>query len=317
MYNNNNETELQNDWLAFTIDSIANYPHSTIDELILDLNVMPKINFDKAFYIDGKLFKDKLPHVWLENTEIKDDIIAKYEDGSEIKLNHLTTDEEGSAIFINEFMFTDDHIQNEKLNQNFKLVCNNISTHRFLQISDFKKMENEIIENLLPKRDGIGQINDTENNYLKGLEYFCTKENTAALLPYQNVLNNIFINQREIMNYNSNGEYKPLHIGNILIHYISTKGQLSKKEFEDCVFSLLQNETADQVNIKKSATELGYLLQDFGYLDYFPEKSMYSINKPHLVVIPSERGTTFKLFGAIDYELMKRILNYCRQCQIL
>lgn len=312
LYNNNKETQLHSEWLAFTIDTIANYPHSTIQELILDLNEIPKINFDKSFYIDGKLFKDKLPRVWLENTENHNDIIAKYEDGSEVKLNHLSIEEEGVRVLINEFSFTNDHISNQKLNQKFKLVCNDISTHRFLLITDFKKMENDQIENLLLKRDGNGQIIEAENNYLKGLEYFFTKEYTADLIPLQNLLNEVFINNLERLNYNKNGIYDPLNPGNILIHYISTKGQLSKKEFEDCVFSL-QNTTSDQINIKRSATELGYLLQEFGYLDYFPEKSIYSINKPHLVVIPCERGTTFKLLGAIDSDLMKGILNYCRQ----
>lgn len=310
---NNSETQLPSDWLAFTIDRIGNYPHSTIEELILDLNGTPKINFDKSFYIDGKLFKEKLPHVWLENAEINSDIIAKYEDGSEIRLNPLTIENEGIPIFINEFVFTNDHIINQKINQKFKLVYNDISTHRFLQITNFHKMENEQIENLLLKRDGIGQITDAENNYLKGLEYFYTKEKIASLTPYQNLLDDVFINKLERLTYNGNGIYDPLNSGNILIHYISTKGQVTKKEFEDCVFSLLQNTIFDEINIKKSATQIGYLLQDFGYLDYFPEKSIYTINKPHCVIIPSERGTTFKLLGAIDQDLVRGILNYCRQ----
>jgi hypothetical protein len=310
---NNSETQLENGWIAFTIDAISNHPHTTIEELIIDLNESPKIVFDKSFYIDGKLFKDKLPIVWLENTEKADDIIAKYEDGSEVRLNHHTTQYEGVTSFVNKFSFTNDHVNKIRLNQKFKLVCDDISTHRFLVITDFKKIENGTIENLLLKRDEIGQMTDAEENYFRGLEFFFKKEDTAVLILYQKLLNDLFINQHEKLSYNNNGVYDPLHLGNILLHYISTKGQLTKKEFEDCIFSLLRDTTAAQTCMKKSATQLGYLLQDFGYLDYFPEKSHYTINKPHLVVIPRQRGTTFKLIGAIDENLMKRILAYCRQ----
>ena len=56
-------------------------------------------------------------------------------------------------------------------------------------------------------------------------------------------------------------------MGNILIHYVSTKGYLSKREFNDVVFLLLENGENTQVNIKKIAVQLSYLLQELGYVD--------------------------------------------------
>lgn len=313
IYDDNAKTNLPNEWMAFTIESITDYPHFTIQELIPDPELKPKINFDKSFYMDGKLFKDKLPVVWLENTEAIGDIIAKYEDGTEIPLEQNTTVEEGLTSLFNEFSFTNEHTIAQNLNKQFKLVCGDISILRFLMITDFHKKNNEEIEKLLPKRDGIGQITDVAENYLKGLEHFYSLQKTHELMPFQNLLNDIFINQQDKINYNTNDEYDPIHKGNILIHYISSKGQLSKKEFEDCVFSLLGNANSDINETKNPATQLGYLLQDLCYVDYNPEKSIFIINKPNLVVIPTLRGTTFKLIGAIDFNLIKDILNYCRQ----
>jgi len=313
LYNNNALTNLPNGWLALTVEAITDCPHLTIQELIPDPELKPKINFDKSFYVDGKLFKDKLPIVWLENTETISNIIAKYEDGTEIPLEYNILVEEGVTCIINEFIFTNEHINTQNLNKYFKLVCGDISTLRFLEITDFHKKNNEEIERLLPKRDGIGQITDNDENYLKGLEHFYSLQRTRDLMPYQNLLNDIFINQQDRLNYYSNDEYNPIHKGNILIHYIASKGQLSKKEFEDCVFSLLGNTNSVSYETKNPATQLGYLLQDLCYVDYNPEKIIFIINKPHLIIIPTVSGTTFKLIGAIDLNLIKGILTYCRQ----
>lgn len=313
LFDDNAKTDLPNEWFAFTIESITDYPHLSIQELIPDPAVKPKINFDKSFYIDGKLFKDKLPVVWLENTETIGVIVAKYEDGTEIPLEHYTEIDEGVTRNYNQYIFTNEHINTHNLNKYFKLVCGDVSTLRFLEISDFHKKNNEEIERLLPKRDGIGQITDIDENYLKGLEHFYSLQKTRDLVPYQNLLNDIFINQQDRFNYNSNDEYNSKHEGNILIHYIASKGQLSKKEFEDCVFSLLGNTNFISNETTNPAIQLGYLLQDLCYVDYNPEKSIFIINKPHLVITPTISGTTFKLIGAIDFNFIKAILIYCRQ----
>lgn len=309
LLDNNNQTQLPNDWIALTIDSITKWPHSTIQELIPDREQKPKINFDKSFYIEGKLFKDMLPTVWLENTEIQDDIIAKYEDGSEIKLDHLNMGEEG----INQFSFTSDHINREKLNQPFKLVCKDISTQRFLKITSFLKRSNSEIEILLPKRDVIGQLTLSVDNYFKGIEHFFSPDIINKSLPFQNQLNTVFHNQQEKEGYLQNNEYDTRQLGNLLIHYISSKGQLGKQEFNDAVFSLLKNDQIHSEDIKKAAVRLGYLLQEQGYVDYDYDKSKFYINKPHLIVIPVAAGSKFNLIGARDAGMIKDIINYCKQ----
>jgi len=312
LFENNTQTQLSNDLLSFTIESVTNCPHPTIQELIPELEQKPKINFDKSFYIDGNLFKDKLPTVWIENTEIIDDkVIAKYEDGSEIPLNHLTQDEEGVESFINQFTFTDEHKSSGKLNQQFKLVCNNISSHRFLQITAFNKKNNTEIETLLPKRDVIGQLTTSDENYFKGVEHFFSQNKIANTIPFQNQLNNLFINHKNNENYRQNSKYNSQQLGNILIHYISTKGQLTKREFNDVVFLLLENGENTQENIKKIAVRLSYLLQELGYVEYDSNKSTFYINKPHLLVVPSENGTKFNLIGARDTNMIDAIIKYC------
>ena len=313
LFDNNTQTQLPNDLLSFTIESVTNCPHPTIQELIPELEQKPKINFDKSFYIDGQLFKDKLPTVWLENTELIDKVIAQYEDGSEIRLNHLTQDEEGVVSFINQFTFTDEHKSSNKLNQQFKLVCNNISSHRFLQITDFNKKNNTEIETLLSKRDAIGQLTSSDENYFKGIEHFFSQNKIAATIPFQNQLNNLFINHQNNENYRQNSQYNSQQLGNILIHYISTKGQLSKREFNDVVFLLLENGENTQENIKKIAIRLSYLLQELGYVEYDSDKSTFYINKPHLLVVPSENGTKFNLIGARDTNMISAIINYCKK----
>lgn len=313
LYNNNINTQLPNGWLALTIEHIANFPHPTIQELIPELGQTPKINFDKSFYIDGKIFKDKLPKIWLENIEILDDIIAKYEDGSEIKLNHLTQNEEGITKLINQFTFTDEHKSRLKLNQQFKLICKDISTHRFLHISDFKRKNNEEIEFLLPKKDVIGQLTMSDENYFKGIEHYFSDQRIRECIPYQNQLNGIFIKQQNNNQYRQNSEYNAQHLGNLLIHFISAKGQLDKNEFNNAVFSLLENIENSQENIKKIAVRLSYLLQGLAYVDYDSSKSSFYINKPHLVSIPVATGAKFNLIGARDPNMIAEIINYCKK----
>lgn len=317
LFDNNIQTQFPNDLLSFTIESVTNCPHPTIEELIPELEQKPKINFDKSFYINGKLFKDKLPTVWLENTEIIDKVIAQYEDGSEIPLNHFTQNEEGVISFINQFTFTDEHKSIGKLNQQFKLVCNNISSHRFLQITDFEKINNTAIETLLPKRDVIGQLTTANENYFKGIEHFFSQNKIVDTIPFQNQLNNLFINHQNNENYRQNSEYNSQQLGNILIHYISTKGQLSIREFNDVVFLLLENDENKQKNLKKIAIRLSYLLQELGYVEYDSDKSTFYINKPHLLVVPSEYGTKFNLIGARDTNMIKSIINYCKKYTFL
>lgn len=313
LFDNNTRKQLPIDFLCFTIESITEHPHPTIQELIPDSELKPKINFDKSFYIDGKLFKDKLPIVWLENSEIIDNVIAQYEDGSEILLKHLTQYEDGAASFINQFTFTDQHKSISKLNQQFKLVCNNITSHRFLQITDFKKKNNTEIETLLPKRDLIGQLTTSDENYFKGIEHFFSQKKIADTIPFQNQLNDLFINHQNNENYRQNSQYNSQHLGNILIHYISTKGYLSKREFNDVVFLLLENGENTQVNIKKIAVQLSYLLQELGYVEYDSDKSTFYINKPHLLVVPSKNGTKFNLVGARDTNMINAIISYCKK----
>ena len=139
LYENNSKTHLPSGWLALTIESITKCPHPTIQELIPEPEQNPKINFDKSFYIDGKLFKDKLPNVWFENVEILDIIMAKYEDGSEIPLIQHTLEENGMNQSINLYSFTKEHISSDKLNQPFKLESSGVSFHRVLQIVEFSR----------------------------------------------------------------------------------------------------------------------------------------------------------------------------------
>ena len=317
LFDTNKQTQLQDDFLSFTIDSITNSPHPTIQELIPEIEQKPKINFDKSFYIDGTLFKDKLPFVWLENTEVVDNIFAEYEDGSNIPLNHSQHIEEGSKIFYNQYNFTDAHTNSNKIDLKFKLVCGNISSHRFLHITDFKKINNAEIEILLPKRDVIGQLISNDENYFKGIEHFFSQNNIIASIPFQNQLNNLFSNQNNDQKYRQNDDYSPQQLGNILIHYISTKGQLSKKEFNDVVYLLLDKGVNTQENIKKEAIQLSYLLQEIGHVEYDSDKSTFCINKPHLVIVPSQSGIKLNLIGARDTIMIKKIIEFCKKNQFV
>jgi hypothetical protein len=313
LYDNNERTQIPADWLALIVESITNYPHPTIQELIPDREQKAKINFDKSFYFDGTLFKDRLPTVWLENTETNGDVTAKYEDGSELMLFHTTNDEDGIITYINQYSFTEEHIKYSKLNLEFKLVCNNISYHRFLRITDFIKRTNIEIENLLPRRDAIGQLTLMDKNYFKGIEHYFSESKIVEIIPFQNQLNNIFINNKNNEKYRQNSEYNSTQLGNILIHYISTKGAVNKREFNDLVFSLLKSRKGIQENIKIIAIRLSYLLQELGFIDYDSVKSMFYINKPHLVIIPTQLGVKFNLIGSRDASMINAIINYCRK----
>jgi hypothetical protein len=311
IYDNNTKTELPSDWLALTIETITNHPHSIVPELIPLSDLLPKINYDKSFYYDGKLFKDKLPIVWLENTEIIEPIFAMYEDGTRIPLKQISHVNGAEIEVLNQFIFTDEHLKSDKLNRQFKLVCKDILSHRFLQITDFNKKCNSEIEDLLPKRDFFGQITFSDINYFKGIEPFFEKEFIQRILPYQKPLTDTFINNNIYDKSQGDYQYDTLHIGNILLHYLSTKGRVSKIEFNNAVYSLLEKIGKSEYDIKKIAVRLSFMLQEQGYVDYDSSNSSFCINKPHLVVIPTNVGAKFKLIGARDKLLVTSILDIC------
>ncbi|MEZ4906255.1 MAG: hypothetical protein R2771_01070 [Saprospiraceae bacterium] len=129
---NNQKTGLPNDWLAFTVDTITKFPHSEIKYLAPDTGNKPKIDFDRSFYDNGSFFIDKLPAVWIENTDDYNEIIAVYDDKTEIPLSRKY-EEQGF------FIFTDEHKKRKELK--FKLVSGEIESQRFYQIVDFKKKQ--------------------------------------------------------------------------------------------------------------------------------------------------------------------------------
>ena len=66
-------------------------------------------------------------------------------------------------------------------------------------------------------------------------------------------------------------------------------------------------------DIRKIAIRLSYQLQEQGYIEYDSSKSIFCINKPHLVIIPTKKGAKYKLIGARDTIFIKSILEYCRR----
>jgi len=316
----NERTKIDNQWLALWIDEITKFPHPEIIELQVQQEDKPKINFNKELYFGGLFFKDKLPNVWIENTENRNPVFAIFED-EEIKLNQkfeTEIDEDGKVVGhpINLYNFTDNHLK--KLNQPFKLKCGEIETQRFLTIADFKKVENTIIDNILPKRNSIGQITNNSIDYSKGIEHFFTNDKINLIKIYQNLLDNQYSGFRNntSTSYPSVGEhYNPQHLGNILINYISSKGRLTKFDFELIITNLLAS-SKEKDEIRRIANIIRYQLQDIGFIDYNMNTSSLIVNKPHLVIKPTRIGTTTILTGARDNNFIKEIIDYANSNSI-
>jgi len=308
LLDNNEKTGLPNGWLAFTVDTITKYPHPEIKDLAPDTGNKPKINFDRSFYDKGSFFNDKLPSVWIENTDDYDEISALYDDNTEIPLLRKYEDQ-------GFFIFADEHKKRKGLK--FKLVSGGIESQRFYQIIDFKKKTNDKIESLLPVRNETGKIiYSIPENFLEGIEPFFSKSKINEIKQLQNPLPNtdIFIKNENANNFNSQTEYNTFHRGNILINYLSTKGKISKHDFDNAVFSLLGNN--EEEDIQKKANYLRYSLQDAGFIDYDIQNGKITVNKPHLIVKPSEKGIITFLTGARDNEFIGKVLHYCEQNNI-
>lgn len=320
LYKDSSKTLLNEGWLAFFVENITKFPHQSQPEFIPTIEENPKINFDKEFYANGLIFKDILPSVWIENYENYEPITAIYEDGSEIILTQdfiIEKDEDGNEFeaLINKHSFTAEHI--EKNDQAFKLNCSEINSLRFLKIVDFKKLANDIIESNLPKRNSIGQIENIEKDYTKGLEHFFSDEKVQYIKIRQEPIKgtDIFKNNIDNKNYKKGLIYDNYYLGNILLNYISTKGKLSKSEFDQAIFKLLEKSTDNQ-DIKKKANALRFQLQDSGYVDYNGNTSCICANKPHLVIKPTDLGTTAILVGARDNIIVGKIIQYCEDNSI-
>ncbi len=309
LLDDNQKTGLPNGWLAFTVDTITKFPHPEIKDLTLDTDNKPKINFNRSFYDNGNFFIDKLPFVWIENTDDYDDIIAVYDDRTEIPLSKKYEDQ-------GFYFFTDEHIKRKGIK--FKLVSGKIESQRFYQLIDFKKKTNVEIESLLPVRNETGKIiYSNPENYLKGIEPFFDNSHISNYTIYQRLLDNqnIFISKNNANNLTSNFEYTNNNNGNILINYLSTRGKISKKDFDYAVFSLFET-NEDEEDIQKKVNLLRYSLQDAGFIDCDIQNGKIIVNKPHLLVKPSEKGIITFLTGARDNELIEKILDYCKQKNI-
>ncbi len=308
LLDDNQKTGLPNTWVAFTINSITKFPHPEFKDLAPDTGNKPKINFDRSFYDNGNFFIDKLPTVWIENTDDYDNIIAVYEDQTEIPLSKK---HEEQGIYI----FTDEH--KKRKNIKFKLVCGEIESQRFYQLVDFKKKTNDELESFLPIRNEMGKIiYSNPQNYLKGIEPFFNENKIQELKRLQNPLPyvDIFIKQNNGGNFKKQTEYNIKHPGNVLINYLSTKGKIAKKDFDYAVFSLLTGK--ENEDIQKKANHLRYSLQDAGFIDYDIQNGKITVNKPHLLVKPSEKGIITFLTGGRDNKFVENIIDFCKQQNI-
>ena len=306
---NKEKSGLPDNWLAFTVNTITSHSHPEIIDLSPKKEDKPKINFDRSFYENGNFFVNKLPLIWVENLDTDENICAVFEDETIIPLSRKYEDQPL-------FTFTNAHL--ERKNEKFKLVCDDIESPRFYQVVDFEKKSNDEIEILLPKRSSTGKIIDDARgeNYLKGVEPFLDNANVSQYRIYQNLLDKqiVFISGIQANNFTSKIKYNSSHKGNILINYISTKGKLSKQEFDKAVFNIIEN--LENEDIQKRVNYLRYSLQDSGFIDYNTKYGKIVINKPHLLIKPSKNGVVAFLTGARDNNMINEIINYCQENNI-
>lgn len=312
LYIDNEKTELPTDWMAFSIDSITNCPHPTILELKASILHAPKLNFDKSFYHEGVFFADRLPVFWIENSEQIDKMYAKYEDEI-IPLEQIVEIDDNETKLLNQFIFKEDHLNKTQINKPFKIICGEISSHRFFKITNFSKKSNDEIEIILPKKDLLGLPSTLDENYFKGIENFFSTDLIIQKKPLQNTIKDLFINELNSEKFRENSTYEQNHLGNILLHYISTKGQINKNEFNEIIYSLLKDQQITSENVKQKSFRLSHMLQENGYVDYDSTKSIFTVNKPHLIVIPTDTGAKFNLIGARDQKFITSIFEYCSQ----
>ncbi|MDD4411795.1 MAG: hypothetical protein PHO58_04800 [Bacilli bacterium] len=320
----NSKTELSYAWIIFWVDNLATYPLHNIPQLNPDTSESPRINFSKEIYRNGNLYKDKLPDVWIENMDNSSPIIARYKDGLEIELQQKTSieiDTDGCEITIplNLFSFKKEHIN--RTDQEFKLICNDIETFRYLRIVDFEKVNNAFIDTLLPMRDSIGQITEDSitTDYVKGIEHFFTDDTIKKVKPHQSILeleNVGFINNKEAISYKNKEIYNEKHLGNILINYLSTTGRLSYYDFQQVITFLLESSEKKE-RISEIVKNISFRLQDLGFIDYDERNSRIIVNKPHLVIKPTPSGLTAILTGARDNIFIKDIHRYCQEEKIV
>lgn len=308
-FKDNSRTNLPNEWLAFTVEQITKYQHPSIPELKTATETTPRINFDKEFFFEACFYSDILPNVWVENCEIENEqIYAEYNDKMSIHLQRV----DDSHLF----KFTEEHLLRK--NQNFKIKYRDIEYPRFVKIINFnKKKTNEEIKQIQPKRNLIGNTIksfETPKDYFQGIEH-CFDNTTIQdiKVTQRNLVTGdcIFINSRDANSFNQNCNYSKTHKGNLLINYISTKGKISKSEYDSAVIHLLRD-LEEKENFKKLIRYSIYDLQNLGYVDYDAEQGVICINKSSLVVIPTEFGTTLLLVGARDDKFVQDIIEYSK-----
>jgi len=311
IYNDNLKNNLPDDWIALTIEKITNYQHPDLPELQTAPEIIPIINFDKEFYFEACFYIDALPNFWIENYEVDDKLIfAEYCNGSKINLEKIGD----SALY----KFTDQHIK--RINQEFKIKHPSINPYpRFVKIIAFNEKKNNLeIEKTQPKRNLIGNLIkscDNPTNYFQGIEHHFNEETIRNLKQFQRnpaTGESFFISAQNLEVIKSSNDYNKSNKGNILINYISAKGKVSKTEYENAVFNLLQN-VENNCKFKKQIRYSLYSLQNLGYIDYDAEQGTIYINKTSLIVKPTASGTTLLLVGARDNKFIQDIISYSKK----
>lgn len=297
----NERSNLPNGWSAIYINGdIRNNQHPELPELKLDPELKARIVFNKEFYFNGCFYKDCLPNVWIENQIEVKPVFARYDSGEELELN------------LEEFelySFTQQHIQRD---ERFKLISGEIESHNYIQIKDFTKLDNDSIEELLPKRDILGRITQ-DSEYIRGNELFLSPDKVKSLAKKHSnsLLYNFFNANIDIGIY---GDYLTEHKGNLLLHYISEKGSLTPTEFKEIVAFLSNDE-----NINNIAKNLRYRLQDLGYIDFNTSSGVVTITKPQAVIAHSDKGgIKLILTGARDSTFIARVIkNLSEEAEIV
>lgn len=292
--------------IGFNLFKFKNPPHSHPTEEILRITTKKRLEILGGIKVRNRAYLKNLPpRIYIDGADGTEKVFLEY-----TETNQNIPTERHSAI-PEQFIIPD----NVLCNQNFLVKIENeelLNSELPYQIIDIDFSPLDIVNENLTKRNRFGEISNPEDAvYVLGINTFYNEWPRQA--PCSTSFFSLTYTPTELGP--NNAEYK-LQKGNLILQIISTIKNLKFQEFSEIVDSLESIERVwEQSRFQQSPK---YIKQNsisfynhLGYLDYDYSLNIISINKPQILIIPSDTSVKGILIGGRTKSFVENLRNIC------
>lgn len=297
--------------VGFNLFKFKNPPCSHPSEEILKINTRKKLEFRGGIKVENRSYlKNLLPKIYVDGADGTESLFLEFtESNQKISLCR-------SSVIPEEFIIPVSVICNQK----FLVRIENetlVNAELPYQIIDIDFNPLDIVNENLTKRNRFGEISSPDDAFFvvgSNTTYNDWQRQATCSLPFFSV----FYTESEFVPNRFEFE---LHKGNLILQILSIKRNLKFQEFSEIIDSIENIEKIWELSkfqqspkyIKQTAISFYDYLGCLDY-DYFLNK--ISINKPQLVIIPSQSSVKAILIGGRSKTFVDTLIESCNDSQI-